>query len=225
VPLDPGRSKKERAIDRDQAASAFNGALTQLCETLPAVAAALVDASGETVDYAGSVTPFEIRIAAAECRIVLEQTSRCTKLIDGAPQKVFIRARRASFCALTLSEGYAVVLVMFPGSFSLSNRAFAAPVRDLCEEAGLPIPLAYRGPRWLRVGVRERKDQGHRPESIEYEGNWHALEVLGRCYGDDLATRELGFRVRMHNGLETTLVRERTGRWFSDHLGFEIVAD
>src|SRR5690606_6184715 len=133
-----------------------------------------------------------IRIAAAEWRIVLEQARRCSRLHDGEPQKVFIRSQRASFCALNLSEGYAVVLLLFPGSFSLSDRAFSAPVRDLCQEAGLPIPRTYKGPRWLRVGVRERREEGHRPEAIEYEGSWHELEVLGRYHSKDLNVRELG---------------------------------
>lgn len=215
-----GEPAPDRRARRDQAASAFNEALAQLCRSLPAVAAALVDAEGETVDYAGDLTPFEIRVAAAECRLVLEQAIRCRHLVGGSPHKLFIRARRASFCALPLPDGYAVVLRLAHGSFSVSDRAFSTPVRHLCEEAGWPVPPAYKGPRWLRVGVREG-EAAHRPEALQYEGDWQPVEVLGRYQGPDLHARELGFRVRMQNGLETTLVRERLGRWFSDHLGFE----
>jgi hypothetical protein len=88
-------------------------------------------------------------------------------------------------------------------------------------EAGWPVPAEYKGPQWMRVGVREGRDDAHRPEALEYDGAWQPLEVLGRYQGPDLHPREVGFRVRMRNGLETTLVRERLGRWFSDHLGFE----
>lgn len=213
--------RNRAATDRDQAASAFNAALSQLCDSLPALAAALVDAEGETVDYAGTLTPFEIRVAAAECRLVLEQTMRCPHLIGGAADKLFIRARRASFCVLLLPEGYAVVLRLAQGSFSVSDRAFSAPVRQLCEEAGWPVPSAYKNSRWLHVGVREGRGDSHRPIALEFEGSWLPVEVLGRYRGPELHSRELGFRVRTQNGLETTLIRERLGRWFSDDLGYD----
>lgn len=221
---DRARLRDRSASDRDQTASAFNAALAQLCQSLPAVAAALVDAEGETVDYAGSLSPFEIRVAAAEWRLVLEQAIRCRHLVGGVPHKLFIRSRRASFCALPMPDGYALVLRLANGSFSVSDRAFSVPVRNLCEEAGWPLPPEYMGPMWTRVGVREGRDDAHRPDALEYEGQWQPVEVLGRYHGPDLHSRELGFRVRMRNGLETTLVRERLGRWFSDHLGFELGA-
>jgi hypothetical protein len=53
---------------RDQAVSEFSGTLMRLCDATAAFGAALVDAEGETVDYAGSLSPFEIRVAAAEWR-------------------------------------------------------------------------------------------------------------------------------------------------------------
>ncbi len=56
---------------RDQAASNFAATLGRLCDAVPAVSAALVDGEGETVDYSGSLSPYEIRVAAAEWQLVV----------------------------------------------------------------------------------------------------------------------------------------------------------
>ncbi len=42
-----------------------------LCDDCGALAAALVDGEGETVDYAGLLSPYDIKVLAAEWRIVL----------------------------------------------------------------------------------------------------------------------------------------------------------
>ena len=60
-------------LARDQLASPFSAILQRLCESCGAQAAALVDAEGETVDYAGRVAPFDARVAAAEWRLVLAE--------------------------------------------------------------------------------------------------------------------------------------------------------
>ena len=65
------RARGRVAIDRDQEASPFSAILWRLCEGCSAHAAALVDKEGETVDYAGRISPYEIRVAAAELRLVL----------------------------------------------------------------------------------------------------------------------------------------------------------
>jgi hypothetical protein len=50
------------------------------------------------------------------------------------------------------------------------------------------------------------------------KGAWKEVEVLGIFLGAELHPRETGFRIRFESGLEATLVRERLGRWYSDHL-------
>jgi hypothetical protein len=63
--------RRRRGAVRDQSDSAFSAILGQLCDDCGALAAALVDGEGETVDYAGLLSPYEIKVAAAEWRIVL----------------------------------------------------------------------------------------------------------------------------------------------------------
>ena len=60
------RGRAEAPTARDQAETAFTAILASLVERVPgAHAAALVDAEGETVDYAGDGEPFFLRVAAA----------------------------------------------------------------------------------------------------------------------------------------------------------------
>ena len=63
--------RRRRGAVRDQSDSAFSAILGRLCDDSGALAAALVDGEGETVDYAGLLSPYEIKVAAAEWRIVL----------------------------------------------------------------------------------------------------------------------------------------------------------
>lgn len=210
------------ASERDQARSAFTAALDRLCASLPARAAALVDGGGETVDYAGSLTPFEIRVAAAEWQIVLDRSRECSSSLFDSPNKIIVRAEGASFCLLPLTEGYALIVRLHLGAFIASDRAWSEAIRLVCDEAGLPIPNAYKGQQWTRVCVDEKAGGSHRPQALRYGDTWHRVEVIGRYHGGELSQRERGFHVRLENGLETTLVRERLGRWFCDHTQFDV---
>ncbi|MEO8876512.1 MAG: hypothetical protein ABI461_13060, partial [Polyangiaceae bacterium] len=59
---------------RDMDASPFASILGALIERIPgAFAVGLVDREGETVDYAGQVTPFDIKVAAAHFQIIMLQ--------------------------------------------------------------------------------------------------------------------------------------------------------
>ena len=53
-----------------------------------------------------------------------------------------------------------------------------------------------------------------RPKRLKVGGRCEPVEVMGALVG--LAPRERGFRVRLPNGAEMMLVRERLGRWFAD---------
>jgi hypothetical protein len=175
-----------------------------------------VDRQGETVDYAGFIRPYDLRVAAAEWRLILDACDRSqTSMLRGIDE-VIVRTRRASYAAYQLSEGYALVICLPGGAFRTSPRALGQAIRDLCREGGLATPRNLPPECWLRVQIRE-EDRRHRPRWIRYDGTWQALHVLGRYHGAELLPREVAYRVRLENGLETMLVRERLGRWFSDH--------
>ena len=78
---------------RDQAASAISAILMRLCDSSGALAAALVDGGGETVDYAGRLSPFDTRIAAAEWRLVLGQLQAARVAAFQSTHELLVRAK------------------------------------------------------------------------------------------------------------------------------------
>ncbi|MET0793818.1 MAG: hypothetical protein ABW061_20030 [Polyangiaceae bacterium] len=212
------RARGRVAIDRDQEASPFSAILWRLCEGCSALAAALVDKEGETVDYAGRVSPYEIRVAAAELRLVLAFTR--TADIPDFPlvNEIRIRTGRRSYAIVGLGNGYAIVLELVRHSFSLSPRALLQATRELETEAGIESVLHPGSPRWLRVQVRPSALDPRRPEAVWLDGSWQAVTVLGRYRTGDLARRERGYLAHLSNGAEFSLVREPLGFWFAADL-------
>lgn len=205
---------------RDQDVSAFSAILTQLCDSTGALGAALVDASGECVDYASRIDPFDIKVAAAECRLVVQLMEQ-SRLDDWRePREIVIRANRRSYTMVMIGEGYGVVMILPRRAFEVSRRALSEAVHDLCREAGFDSPDLGRGTheRWARVDVLTAEDDERRPEAVWLERRWCDLEILGRYVGGDLHPREVGYRARLASGAEVTLVRERLGRWYADEL-------
>lgn len=201
---------------RDQAASPFSAILMRLLDGTGAVAAALVDQEGETVDYAGARDPFDIKVTAAELRLVL-QIAAVERPPDAAPlTEMWVRASKRSFAVIALSEGYALVLELLPRAFTASWRAINEAVHELHDEAGLDFADQRSDrERWARVEVRTAADDERRPEAIWVDGAWSDLELLGHYWVD---AREVGFRARLPTGVEMMLVRERLGRWYADVL-------
>lgn len=212
------RARGRVAIDRDQDASPFSAILWRLCEACSAHAAALVDKEGETVDYAGRISPYEIRVAAAELRLVLAFTR--TADVPGFPivNEIRIRTGQRSYAIVGLGDGYAIVLELVRHSFSLSSRAVLQATRELESEAGIESVLRPGASRWLRVRVRPSPQDARRPEAIWLDGAWQPVTVLGRYRTGDLARRERGYLARLANGAELSLVREPLGVWFADDL-------
>lgn len=212
------RARGRVAIDRDQEASPFSAILWRLCEGCCAHAAALVDKEGETVDYAGRISPYEIRVAAAELRLVLAFTR--TAEIPGFSRvsEIRIRTGQRSYAVIGLGDGYAIVLELVRHSFSLSTRALLQATRELELEAGIESVLGPAGTRWLRVQVRPAAADKRRPEAIWLDGAWQAVTVLGRYRSGDLARHERGYLARLASGAEFSLVREALGFWFADAL-------
>ena len=156
----PGR-RPEKA-PRDQRESAFSTILEELVARVPgALAAALVDRDGETVDYAGRGSPYELRVAAAHLRIVLDQAAGQPALVG--TRSVLVRAARSSLSVHALPEGYALVLTLSRGAgFRGFTRAVPVCTRRLADEAGwrggqnswYPVQVevdARRAPRTLRA--------------------------------------------------------------------------
>ncbi len=190
-----------------------------LCDAASASAAALVDSEGETVDYAGALDPFEIRVAAAEWRLILRTIQESTVPSCSTIHQFLYRGRCRSFAVLPLQEGYAIVVELAPHSFALSHRAALTAIRELCAEAGLPLPPAYthETEHWLRVEIQSERTS-RRPVALWQDGRWCPLLVLGRLAEHQLERGVLGFRVRMENGREATVVRERLDHWYIDDV-------
>jgi len=212
------RARGRAGIDRDQEASPFSAILWRLCEGCSARGAALVDREGETVDYAGRMAPYEIRVAAAELRLVLAFTHEARASGFAQVNEIRIRTGRRSYAIVALGDGYAIVLELVRHSFSVSPRALLQATRELESEAGIESVLRPGGTRWLRVEVRTSSADARRPEAIRLNDAWHAVTVLGRYRSGDLARRERGYLARLANGAEFSLVREPLGFWFADGL-------
>jgi hypothetical protein len=203
---------------RDQATSAFSGILLRLCDTTSSLAAALVDKEGETVDYAGFLSPYDTRVTAAELQILVK-VARQSRSLEGL-EHLITRAERRTYSLIALSEGYVLVLVLARCGFNVSRRAVAEAVRELEAEAGLTYASGTRSrfERWSRVEVRTAGGNTRRPEAIWLQGAWQKLVILGRFHSNDLRRREVGFRARLPSGVEFALVREPLGKWFAEDL-------
>ncbi len=200
----------------EQAVSPFSAILWRLCDSSGALGAALVDAEGETVDYAGKLGSFDVRVAAAEWRIVLALLEASQVSGWQATEEIVVRARQRSFLVWTLSDGYAVVLILPRRAFNASRRALAEAASELASEAGLARPGSNDGARWrwLSVEVQTEPNDRRRPRAIWQGGGWLPLTILGRFQSADLGHREVGYLTRFASGDERLLVRERLGRWF-----------
>ena len=207
-----GHRRAVTSLPRDTEATAFTTILSELIGRIPgARAAALVDRDGESVDYAGALSPFDVKIAAAHWQIVLGELEP-VKIFTGA-RHVVVRGLKKSFILHSLGDGYAVVVVLGArGGFAPSTRAFVVFERALLVEAG--IGSARSGPVWTPALVEQ--DARARPISIAMARGAprQPVDVLGAVMG--LGRGERGFRIRLATGFETMLVREPGGTWYTD---------
>lgn len=204
-------------VPRDQSASPFSAILLRLCEASGAHAAALVDGEGETVDYAGAMEPFDIRVAAAEWRLVLALITSSTPTWADT-HELIVRCRAHTFAVWALSEGYALVLVLPRRAFRVSKRALTEAMTDLQREAGFSSPADKARVRWMRVDVQTEAQDKRRPRAVWYRGAWQALTLLGRLQSSDLEPGEVGFLTQLPSGGELVVVREPPGTWFAGEL-------
>jgi hypothetical protein len=189
----------------------------RFCEGTAALGASLVDSEGETVDYAGSIEPFDIKVAAAEWQLVLGLVSKTRSFRIHETTQLLVRGGVHSFLAVPLTEGYALIAQLERHAFEVSSRALTEAVRELCREAGLDMPHCWENERWARVEVLTSGPDVRRPEAIWRDGRWRVLEILGRV-ASDLDGREVGFRARLETGADITIVREPLGVWYANDL-------
>lgn len=201
---------------RDQALSTFGGVLMRLCDAVGALGAALVDAEGETVDYACSVDPFDMKVIAAESSILFYVLRQSAIPTWPETEEICLRGTKKSIYLQSLDEGYSIVLLLVPYAFSVSRRALSEAIREICAEAGFQLPPSYGHEKehWSQIDVRCAEGT-RRPAALWSDGEWCPVEVLG-SYTADLIPREVGYRARLSSGAEVTLVRERLGRWYAD---------
>lgn len=237
---DIDRPNRRSVLRRDQVESPFSPILENILRVTPlSLGAALVDYEGETVDYAGYVDPFELKVAAAHLQLLVTE-------IDALPffapmVEVRIRSKERALFVRVVDPNYSFIMVLHRASvFALSRRAIDETCHLLATEAGLDaIPAC----QWFEVEVETpRRDSGvqtRRPlrvrgarRSIQApapsltttgpwrqgfaitDGSWRDAVVIGGMVG--LGFRERGYRVALDSGLELNIVRERGGLWFAN---------
>jgi|SRR5580692_327927 hypothetical protein len=198
---------------REQIESRFGVILADLVARVPgARAAALVDHQGETVDYAGRLDAFSVRVAAAHMRIILQDLAQHEGLAR-APTSIAARTTRGGFAVYALPDGYAVALLLsHKARLTGHTRALSAMASQLADEVGWPAP-AGREPHWHAVEVIT--DSLGRPKGLRVKGELEPLDALGR-FESGLGWRQRGWRVRFSSGVEAMLVRELGGFWYAD---------
>lgn len=211
--------RRRRGAVRDQSDSAFSAILGRLCDDCGALAAALVDPEGETVDYAGLLVPYDIKVVAAEWRIVLAVVHESRLPGFHNVTSLTVRAKRRSYFIEAMPDGYAIALRLPRHCFNVSRRALSQAVRELGHEAALTRTETRAEVHWTRVRVRTPSSSRllRRPDAIWVGDEWSPLTILGRYQARDLSRSELGYLARLASGAEVFLVREPLGVWFIDN--------
>jgi hypothetical protein len=184
-----------------------------------------VDVQGETVDYAGQTEPFDLRVSAAELRLILRTLQDQRSLTTA--RWVIVGATRGSYLAYALHDQYALIVTFARGGgFSAWHRAVVICAASLATEAG----WASRSRIEIGWGPVSVDADGHqRPLAVHARGLTYPIDILGRIVihvapmspasADVLAARERAWRVRVAtatSGMELTLVRAPGGNWYAD---------
>jgi hypothetical protein len=207
-------TRRRQPSIREQDWSTFARILQNLIEATPgALGAVLVDGLGESVDYAGNLETFDVKVAGAHMQLEFRRVVEELKGALGVVRQVTVRARSRSYVARELPDGYLLVVVLGRcAGFGISPRAIAQAEFDLRAEGGWQPPRGQE--RWVHARVQACTRDRRRPERVYLGEQWHNVQVIGSVVG--LQKGERGYRVRTDDGAEMTLVRERLGRWYAD---------
>jgi hypothetical protein len=128
-------------LNRDMELSAFGQILLALVRGLPeALAAVLVDDEGETVDYAGTLSAYDLRVVGAEGQLLMR-----FKSAGSAVRQISTYAGSRMFLVRALFEGYVLVVVARTSATpSFPSLSLDAADHDLCAEAGYPSKATWR---------------------------------------------------------------------------------
>lgn len=203
--------RRSRAV-RDQDASPFNVILQELLDVLPfARAAAVFDFEGETVDYAGNLDPYDLRVIAATFQIVMTDLRELA--ITTGLRGVLMNLTTSSYQIRVLDSHYSLIIVLRTlATHCVSDRLVTEVADRLAVEAGLQRAAK---PTWHRVEVLTSAKR--RPVAVREPGKnsaWITTEILGAHPIE--STGERGYRVHVRTGIEVNLVSERNGLWFVD---------
>ncbi len=206
----------KRTFARVEHETGFTRILARLVEATPgAIGVVLVDGEGETVDYSGnSVDPFELKVAAAHFRIIVNEIDHSKlPLHGGVTRRLTILGARRLFVIDCLPEGYALLSVLsHDAAQGHADRALGVTLRDLYREAGWSAQPGVL--RWQELEVRCGDHE--RPEAIKVDIGWATVSVIGKVAAG-LARGEVGYRIGIHgSAVEVTLVRGRDDRWYGD---------
>lgn len=209
-----GEDSKRYARPEDE--TGFTGVLRKHVEQTPgALGAALVDGQGEAVDYVGDyIDPFDIKVAAAHFRIVLNDINDGRLAVEGGPTaRLVVLTDKRGFVLTSLPEGYALLSILKANAaLGHADRSIDATLRGIYREAGWPSPPGAF--RWHPIDVEI--DPRARPHRIRVRHQWTAVQPIGRVV-HGLQPGEVGWRVDVPAAeCEITLVLGRDDRWYGD---------
>jgi hypothetical protein len=207
---------------RDQGTSEFTAILERIVADTPSArAAALFDYEGETVDYAGRLDPFDVKVTAATFQVLLAELRDLPR--SPKPRQIRIQARGVAWLVRVLDDDYSLLIITHPrAGHAVSERVLRDAEARLATEAGLRTSAR---PQWWRVDVQLDKAARGSPVLVRpsvtghgAESAWYGIDVLGCLVG--LPSREKGFRIRLDSGIEANLIAERARArsriWFVD---------
>ncbi|MCS6900450.1 MAG: hypothetical protein RMJ98_12335 [Myxococcales bacterium] len=189
---------------------AFSDILEDTLRQLPGcIAIVFVDQEGEAVDAVGWADEFDIKVAGAHLRLMLDLAHFSC---GGETQDLIISASQIGYRVRVVAEGYALVFLFTRDlAFHASPRVLEASIYAICKEAGFSLPTKQS---WFAAEVLTYEAPPYKPRRARGRGDWLDLQVLGALVG--AGHQERGYRVRLSNGHEVTLLREPLGRWWSD---------
>jgi hypothetical protein len=204
---------------RDQVENVFTWILRRVYEAVPAVlAAVLVDAEGECIDFVSAIDPFDAKVSAAHMHMLLQHLC-ATRLrpSSGQTHSLEIVTSEREVWVRRLGGEYVLIALLRHGFDRDELRdAMACAGREFRAEIGLEAP-GWEGRERLSVRLRTALGWQYAPEGFSLGGERVTItDVIGRwierpSHG---GAALVCFRVRTQRGQEVTLSHdEHTEVW------------